>query len=170
MATERRRIEELRIDRSETPVESPWRRRLLLLGVSAFLVAAATWWFLGSRAVEVETATVAEATGGAAAAVSVLDASGYVVARRQATVASKVTGRLEEVEIEEGMSVEEGQVLARLDDSNARRALEHAEARLKATTSAQNELAVRLREADLQLTRVRELTSSGIESLSLIHI
>jgi RND family efflux transporter MFP subunit len=164
MATERRRIEELRIDRSETPVESPWRRRLLLLGVSVFLVAAATWWFLGSRAVEVETATVAEAAGGAAAAVSVLDASGYVVARRQATVASKVTGRLEEVEIEEGMSVEEGQVLARLDDSNARRALEHAEARLRATTSAQNELAVRLREADLQLARVRELTAGGIES------
>jgi RND family efflux transporter MFP subunit len=164
MATERRRIEELRIDRSETPVESPWRRRLLLLGLSVFLVAVAMWWLLGSRAIEVETATVAEAAGGAAAAVSVLDASGYVVARRQATVSSKVTGRLEEVALEEGMSVKEGQVLARLDDSNARRTLEHAEARLRATTSAQNELAVRLREADLQLARVRELTGSGIES------
>jgi len=94
----------------------------------------------------------------------VLDASGYVVARRQATVSSKVTGRLVEVAIEEGMSVTEGQVLARLDDSNARRALEHAEARVRAATSAQNELAVRLREADRQLVRVHELAKTGIES------
>jgi RND family efflux transporter MFP subunit len=170
MATERRRIEELRIDRSVQPEESPWRRRALLLGLSVVLVGVAIWWFLGgARAVEVETATVAEARAGAAAA-SVLDASGYVVARRQATVASKVTGRLAEVDIEEGMSVKEGQVLARLDDSNARRALEHAEARLRATTSAQHELAVRLREADLQLVRVRDLAKTGVESQRALDV
>jgi RND family efflux transporter MFP subunit len=98
------------------------------------------------------------------------DASGYVVARRPATVASKVTGRLAEVDIEEGMSVKEGQVLARLDDSNARRALEHAEARLRATTSAQHELAVRLREADLQLVRVRDLAKTGVESQRALDV
>ena len=164
MATERRRIEELRIDRSTPPEANPWRRRLLLLVLAVVLVGVAAWWFFGaSGAVEVETATVAEARAGALAA-SVLDASGYVAARRQATVSSKVTGRLADVAIEEGMSVREGQVLARLDDSNARRALEHAEARVRATTSAQHELSVRLHEADLQLTRVRELAKSGIES------
>jgi RND family efflux transporter MFP subunit len=164
MATERRRIEELRIDRREGPEENPWRRRLLLLALSIVLVGVAAWWFVvGASAVDVKTATVAEPRAGAAPA-SVLDASGYVVARRQATVSSKVTGRLVEVTIEEGMGVEEGQVLARLDDSNARRTLEHAQARVRATTSAQNELAVRLREADLQLARVRELAKTGVES------
>ncbi len=167
---ERRRLEELRIDRSETPAENPWRRRVLLLGLSVLLVAVAAWWFLGgARALEVETATVAEARAGTPAA-SVLDASGYVVARRQATVASKVTGRLVEVAIEEGMSVEEGQVLARLDDANARRALEHAEARVRASTSAQHELSVRLREAELQLGRVRELAKTGIESRRALDV
>jgi RND family efflux transporter MFP subunit len=164
MATERRRIEELRIDRSAAPDENPWRRRALLLALSIVIVGLAAWWFLGgARALEVETATVGEPAPGAPAA-SVLDASGYVVARRQATVSSKVTGRLVEVAIEEGTSVKEGQVLARLDDANARRALEHAQARVTAATSAQNELAVRLREADLQLARVRELAKTGVES------
>ena len=168
MATERRRIEELRIDRSESPVESPWRRRALLLGLSALLVVVAAWWLLGgARAVEVETVTVAETAAGGAPA-SVLDASGYVVARRQATVSSKVTGRIEEVAIEEGMSVKEGQVLARLDDSNAARALELAEARVRAARSAQDEFAARLREAELQLGRVRELTRTGVESRSAL--
>ena len=170
MATERRRIEELRIDRSVQPEASPWRRRVQLLSLSVVLVGVAVWWFLGgARAVEVETATVAESRAGAGAA-SVVDASGYVVARRQATVSSKVTGRLAEVAIEEGMSVKDGQVLARLDDSNARRALEHAEARVRATTSALHELSVRLREAELQLGRVRELAKTGVESRRALDV
>jgi len=169
MATERRRIEELRIDRSESPEEYPWRR-LLLLGLAVALVAVAAWWFLGGApAAEVETAVVTEARAGGAAA-SVLDASGYVVARRQATVSSKVTGRLVEVAIEEGVAVKEGEVLARLDDSNARRALEHAEARVVAATSAQHELSVRLREAELQLGRVRELAKTGVESRRALDV
>jgi hypothetical protein len=166
----RRRIEELRIDRSESPEEYPWRRRLLLLGLAVALVAVAAWWFLGGApAAEVETAVVTEARAGGAAA-SVLDASGYVVARRQATVSSKVTGRLVEVAIEEGVAVKEGEVLARLDDSNARRALEHAEARVVAATSAQHELSVRLREAELQLGRVRELAKTGVESRRALDV
>ena len=57
-----------------------------------------------------------------------LDASGYVVARRQATVSSKITGKVVEVSIEEGQRVEKDQVIARLDDSNARAALAYAKA------------------------------------------
>ncbi len=161
---ERRRLDELRIDRSETPAGSPWQRRVLLLGISVVLVGAGAWWFLaGSRAVELETATVVEAPAGAAHA-SVLDASGYVVARRQATVASKITGRLVEVAIEEGMSVEDGQILARLDDSNARHALNLAEAQVAAAESTLNEIQVRLREAELELGRNRSLAASGVAS------
>src|SRR5581483_10598540 len=159
---ERSRLEQLRIDRSQGPSERPWRRRLLLLALAVALVAVAWWALAGARAVAVDVATVVEEDPGAAA--SVLDASGYVVARRQATVASKITGRLVEVTVEEGMSVAEGQILARLDDANARRALALAEAHATAARSQLHEIEVRLHEADLQLGRIRALASTGVAS------
>ena len=69
-------------------------------------------------------------TGTASVATAALDTSGYVVARRQATVSSKATGRVAEVLIEEGQRVEKGQIIARLDSSSTAAALEEAEARL----------------------------------------
>ena len=163
---DRHPLEQLRIDRSEGDSESPWPRRVLLLGVAVVLVGTATWWFLaGVRAVEVDAATVAEARAGAGAA-SVLDASGYVVARRQATVASKITGRLVEVTVDEGMSVKDGQILARLDDANARHTLELAEAQRVAAESALKEIEVRLRDAEIDLSRVRKLVAAGVDSQS----
>ncbi len=161
------RLDELRIDRSESRGEGkgPWPRRALLLGVAVLLVAAAAWWSLGlADAVEVETATAALLGGESGGGGSVLDASGYVVARRKATVSSKITGRLTEVVIEEGMRVEQGEILARLDDANARRALELSEAQTAAAASALAEIEVRLREADLQLRRTRELAATGVAS------
>ncbi len=157
-------LDQLRIDRSRARAPDAWSRRALLLGSAVVLVAGAVWWLAArAAAVEVETALVREAAGASGGA-SVLDASGYVVARRQATVASKITGRLTEVAIEEGMSVTEGQILARLDDANAVRALELAAARLAAAKSALTETEVRLHEADLKLRRVRELGRTGVES------
>src|SRR5262249_11895554 len=150
------RLDELRIDRSEGPDTSPWPRRLLLLGLSVLLVGVAAWWFLAGRAFVVERAPVVEAGAGGSAP-WVRDASGYGVARRQATVASKVTGRIVEVTLEEGKSVKEGQILARLDDANVRHALALAEARVAATESALNEIQVRLPEAELDLGRTRNL-------------
>jgi len=61
---------------------------------------------------------------------SALDASGYVVARRQATVSAKTTGRVTEVLIEEGQQVQQDEIIARLDDTNTRAALAQAEAQL----------------------------------------
>jgi RND family efflux transporter MFP subunit len=163
-------LEDLRIDRSERPGESPWPRRALLLGLSVLIVGVAAWWLLaGFGAVEVETAKVIEVqSGGAGGGVSVLDASGYVVARREATVSSKITGRLEEVAIEEGMTVTNGEILARLDDANARRALDLAEAQRAAAASNLTEIEVRLRNARQDLQRVRNLADSGIESRSAL--
>ena len=161
---ERELLDDLRIDRAARPAESPWRRRVLLLAIAVVLVGAAAWWLLaGTGAPVVEVATVAEAAPGDARA-SVLDASGYVVARRQATVSAKITGLLTEVGIEEGMTVEDGQVLARLDDANARRALELAEARLVAARRQLEEIEVRLREAGLDLGRIRDLVGAGVAS------
>ena len=70
-----------------------------------------------------KAASVTAQTGGGAAPGAVLNASGYVTARRRATVSSKVTGKVLEVFVEEGKAVRKGQVLAKLDDSQVRAAL-----------------------------------------------
>jgi RND family efflux transporter MFP subunit len=157
-------LDQLRIDRTTADRESPWPRRFLLLALAVALVGGAAWWVLSdAAAVAVETVLVKEQSG-AARPTTVLDASGYVVARRQATVASKITGRLVDVAIEEGMTVTDGQVLARLDDANARHALGLADARQVASETALKEIQVRLHEAELDLGRVRQLVASGVDS------
>src|SRR5690606_18838909 len=116
-------LKQLRIER-ERPAGSPppSRRRLWIAAATppVVRVAALAGWRLlrGPDAPEVETAVAVPLTSASAPA-SVLDASGYVVARRMATVSAKVTGRVQEVLIEEGMRVEAGQVLARLDPIDA---------------------------------------------------
>jgi RND family efflux transporter MFP subunit len=162
------RLDQLRIDRSADTPRPMWGRSAALLA-SLLVVAGAAWWiFGGPGAIEVEAAQVVELGGSARGGGSVLDASGYVVARRAATVSSKITGRLVDVAIEEGMSVQEGQVLARLDPANARRALELSEATVVAARSALHEIQVRLREAALELGRAKELAASGVASQSLL--
>jgi RND family efflux transporter MFP subunit len=92
----------------------------------------------------------------------VLDASGYVTARRQATVSSKVTGKIVEVLVEEGMEVEEGQVLARLDDSTPRAALSLSRANLAASRGALAETEARLAKARLDLARAERLVADAV--------
>jgi RND family efflux transporter MFP subunit len=93
---------------------------------------------------------------------TVLNASGYVTARRRATVSSKVTGRVVEVLVEEGMPVRKGQVLARLDATTAQRYFSLAEAELLATRKAVTENGVRLEQARLTLKRMEQLRADGI--------
>ena len=95
--------------------------------------------------------TASSGTGGATPG-AVLNASGYVTARRRATVSSKVTGKVLEVFIEEGKAVKKGQVLARLDDSQVRAAMAVAQAQLTAARGAAAEDEARLREAERQFT------------------
>jgi len=92
----------------------------------------------------------------------VLNASGYVTARRQATVSSKVTGKVIEVLVEEGKRVEAGQVLARVDDTNIKASRRLAEAQLAAAKAALDETRVRIKEADLQLKRTADLAKASI--------
>jgi RND family efflux transporter MFP subunit len=132
--------------------------------IAAAAVVAAAWWGLRPRAVLVRTVVVqerAQASGGASA---VLNASGYVTARRQATVSSKVTGKVVDVLVEEGMKVEKGQILARLDDSQARQTLALAEAQLEATRRSMVETEAQLREAKLRKERSRDLLAAGVSS------
>ncbi|HEY8522089.1 MAG TPA: efflux RND transporter periplasmic adaptor subunit [Gammaproteobacteria bacterium] len=125
-------LDELRLDRGEPDVQP--RKRVHWWLLAAAIVAAAAgvgWWRLGPQPLVVAAAVAEPApTEGAAPApaASILDASGYVVARRAATVSAKVTGKVAAVLIEEGQRVERGDIIARLDDSNARAALAQAEA------------------------------------------
>jgi RND family efflux transporter MFP subunit len=108
-------------------------------------------------------ASAVEAAGSAAGGnPTLLNASGYVTARRRATVSSKVTGKVVEVHVEEGMAVKQGQVLARLDDATPRRYLELAEAELGVARRNADESEVRLKQAQITLGRTRSLVKDGI--------
>ena len=162
MADLRDDLSALKIDRGPDDVRP--RRRLtawiLVVVLLAAAAAAAQWWFGRERPLTVQVATVSARAAGVQAAV--LNASGYVTARRRATVSSKVTGKVIEVNVEEGMAVREGQVLARLDDATARAALALAEAQTEAARRAVRENEVRLAEAELTLSRLTSLLKDGI--------
>jgi len=94
----------------------------------------------------------------------VLDATGYVTARRSATVSAKVTGKIREVRIEEGQSVAAGEVLATIDDATEQAQLELAAAQLDAARAELGEIRAQLTEADLNLRRARELAGRQLVS------
>jgi RND family efflux transporter MFP subunit len=151
-----RLLEQLRIDRSGATGQ---RRRGRLVALAALLLAALAaglWAALAPGHPIVRTA-VARAASQTPGAGSVLDASGFVTARRQATVAAKITGKVTEVLIEEGMRVEEGAVLARLDDTEARAQLALAEAQVAAATSQVAEIQAQLEQAERDAARQQEL-------------
>lgn len=120
------------------------------------------WWFGRTRPVPVQVAPVETRGAADVSARAVLNASGYVTARRRATVSSRVTGRVVEVLVDEGMTIREGQVLARLEDDTARALLAVAEAQLASARSQLAETEVRIREADLVLGRQRRLAEEGV--------
>ena len=160
-------LKELRLERSKAP--PPSRRGLWIgLGVAALAVIAVVAWLLLGRdsAPEVRTAPVAPiaSSAGGSGGASVLDASGYVVARRMATVSAKVTGRVQEVLIEEGMRVEEGQVLARLDpiDADAQRSL--AASQVAAARAQIGSVQAQLADAEANAKRLSQLVGQQLVS------
>jgi len=161
-------LDSLKIDRDAPSGHSSsargWIGTLVLVAVVA--VGAGYWFFVRAQPIEVElaTAVAAPAGGGGAPAAAVLNASGYVVARREATVSSKVTGKIAAVLIEEGMIVEEGQLLAQLDDQTLRPLLDLAETQLEATRADLAENAVRRAEAERELRRLERLRAENLSS------
>ena len=150
-------LNELRLDRNARGPRS--RGRLVVLAVCVVLaLAGLLWWFgLAQPASPTVRVAVARSAGEAPGAASVLDASGYVTARRQATVSAKVTGKVTEVLIEEGQRVEEGAVLARLDDTEARAQLALAQAQLAAARSQLAEVHAQLEQAERDFARQQQL-------------
>jgi RND family efflux transporter MFP subunit len=168
MADQSNRISQLKIDRSAPAASGrSWLWPGLL--AAAVIVALLSWAFLrpGAGAVRVET-DVARNPPSAAVADSVLDASGYVVARRQTTVSSKVTGKVVEVFVEEGMRVEQDQVVAILDDTSQQVQLSLEKARAAASRAALLEIEARLRNARLERDRLLDLAKRGLTSTASV--
>jgi HlyD family secretion protein len=162
MSHHKQALDDLRIDRSEPARSHGWL--WVLLALLAILGAVGVgWWMTRSQPLEVRTLVVREA-GSSSSQRTVLNASGYVVARREATVSSKVTGKVVEVLVEEGMRVTENQVLARLDTSNVQANLDLAEAQAAAARRALNETKVRLAEAERELHRITDLANEKVAS------
>lgn len=148
-------LSQLRIDRDQQPSGS---NKPLWIGggiaVAAIVLGIAFFNDPAPVKVQVEMARMAVPDSSSA---TVLDATGYVVARRTSTVSSKVTGRVAEIFIEEGQQVEKDQIVARLDDSNTVKAVELSKAELRSAKTMVAETQARLTEAKLTLERNTEL-------------
>lgn len=160
-------LNELSIDRSEKPGIS---KPIIAFVVIAILggISFIAWYFLTQDAVPpVETARAIPAELDAKDE-SVLDATGYVVARRSATVSSRIAGRVSTVLIEEGMAVEEGQLLATLDDRINRAQLEVSKASLATQIIAEKQLQSQLQKARVDLKRFEQLSEDQFLSQNLL--
>jgi len=135
---------------------------IVTLFVIFALGGGAWYWSTALQAATVKVALVTVKPGGASAAGAVLNASGYVVARRRATVSSKVTGKVLDILIEEGHPVKAGQILAHLDDTQPRAALAFAEAQLNSSRKSAAEDQARLQQARLTLGRRQQLLKEGV--------
>jgi HlyD family secretion protein len=168
MSLDQNALESLRIERSndQRGPESSSTYKWFILVVLILALAAGAYALLRDDAIPVQTVTAvastSSASGGGGAAV--LNASGYVIARRNATVSSKVTGKVADVLIEEGMEVKEGQLIARLDDSTARPVYALAQRQLESARKNLQEVEVRLEEARRNLHRTEQLRKDKLVS------
>ncbi|WP_206602065.1 efflux RND transporter periplasmic adaptor subunit [Roseateles puraquae] len=159
-------LKELRIDgaqREERGGGAPTWLWGVVAGAAVLALAggAAWWWITGNKPVAVQTATV-RANGQGPAAGAVLQATGYVTARRMATVSAQMTGTLTEVLIDEGFKVKKGQVLARLDDTGLKAGLAAAEAQVRTAEANLGQLRAQLAQAQADERRQAELAASGM--------
>jgi multidrug efflux pump subunit AcrA (membrane-fusion protein) len=145
----------LHIERKPERGSRRWVGWLVVLVLLAAAGGGAWMWARRERPIDVEAVVVTQRAAGSQAAV--LNASGYVTARRRATVSSKITGKVMEVNVEEGQAVQQGQVLARLDDATYRAALALAQANLAVASQSVHESEVRLAEARVTLGRMTQL-------------
>jgi RND family efflux transporter MFP subunit len=155
-------LSSLRIsDTKRTAGRSSRRWIWIVLGVILLGLLAAAASAFRNRKVEVEVATASRPASGPA---GVLNASGYVTPRRRATIAAKITGRVTGVFFDEGTRVSDGQLLATLDDSDARRALDSAKADRDSSQAAIADYEVQLKNAELELHRTQQLVNDGVST------
>lgn len=151
-------LKELRIDRSRASKSRSNIGLIITITVGVLLaIAASVLVLFGRGGVAAVRTVVAQPLGAPGGSTTVLDASGYVTARRQATVSAKITGRVDEVLIEEGQKVEQGQVLARLDPVDAQAQRDLAASQLEAARAMLADLRVQLAQAERDRKRAEDL-------------
>ena len=160
-------LKELRIERHqrEDPAgeRARWPWVVAASVVVLALLGAASWFWLGHRAVPVQLAQAVPISADSEAG-AVLQATGYVTARRQATVSAQITGTLTAVLIEEGDRVTKGQVLARLDDSAYKAGLQTARAQAAAAQALVAQYRAQLAQNQNDSTRLQSLATRGLVS------
>jgi len=155
-------LSKLKIDKSAAFTRPLKRKRrfylivvLLIIGVVAILYAQGVL----TPAVQVEVASVTQVYP--SQAFTLLNASGYVVAQRKAAVASKLTGRLVSLKVEEGSRVKEGQIIARLESDDAVAARDQASANLNGSRFNLDQAKAELSDATLAFNRNKDLLNKG---------
>jgi RND family efflux transporter MFP subunit len=162
---------QLRIDRSAPQADATRGRRAWRIAALALLVvllAGGAWFGFGARAALPVRTALAQPAGGAANT-SVLDATGYVTARREATVSAQITGTLTEVLIEEGDHVKAGQVLGRLDATAQRAALAQAQAQLHAAQALLVQAQAQLSQSERDARRSEDLVKRNLVSQQAVE-
>ena len=157
-------ISRLKIDRSSQTLAAPSRskKRLIVTTLLIVVVALILFKLLLSRAVEIETATVTLQYP--SSDITLLNASGYVVAQRKAALAAKATGRLEWLGVEEGSRVKKGEIIARLEGLDSEAMQKQAAAAVTAAAALKNQADVEFMDAQRNLNRAKELLSQGVVS------
>ena len=156
-------LSSLRIDNRsrKTGNRGKWLGWIAAILVLLLLGAGAASYFKQSKTI-VEVTTARSAANAPEAAL--LNASGYVTPRRRSSVAAKITGKVIEVDTDEGMHVKEGQIIARLDCSESDAALASAKADKIATQASVQDLQVNLGNAERELNRTQQLTDKGLQT------
>ncbi len=135
------------------------------VAVGILIIAAigfGVWVGVFRSSVEVESIKVSNMF--VSRALTVLNASGYVVAQLKAAVSSKATGRIEHLYVEEGKSVKEGEIMAQLENRDLEATFEEAKANLRVARAALKNAEAELDEATLNYNRHKGLRETGAVS------
>jgi RND family efflux transporter MFP subunit len=163
-------LNQLRIDRNriEPPSRAPWIIALILVVLAA---GGAIWWWMSSQqSITVSAVSAIAPSANGSGSTAVLQATGYVTARRQATVSAQITGRLSEVLIEEGEHVEADQVLARLEDTAQQATLAQARAQVAQARAQVGQIQARLEQSRRDLVRQQDLVGRKLVSKQAVEI
>lgn len=158
-------LSKLKIDKSELAARSKRSKRALWVTVAALVLAALgaayiLGWFTPAHQVELASVSMVFPSQ----TFTQLNASGYVVAQRKAAVASKVTGRLVDLTVEEGNRVKAGEVIAQLENADTMASREQARANVKVARFNVEQARAELEDATLSLNRIKGLIRQGFAS------
>jgi RND family efflux transporter MFP subunit len=156
-------LSKLKIDKSRVVIGTRKKRKLVywvLLIVAVLVLGFLYVKGVFTPAIQVQVATVSQVYP--SQAFTMLNASGYVVAQRKSALASKVTGRLIWLGVEEGSFVKKDQVVARLESQDVSASKDQASANVNVARFSLEQAQAELRDATLSLNRNKELLSRGV--------